>query len=97
VTSDMTSSRDALRELDTGVSAWLGRGWNSDFHNGLYRKLAANAVCDFTLDWWYGIYPTLRAWRATRPYSRATLTARFRERTAAIGAEWQASCVPSSD
>lgn len=95
--SNATSDQDtlAMRELVAGAPAWAKRGWPNDFRNSLYKRLTGlDPSGEFTIDWWNEIYPTLRAWRATRPYPRATLTARFKERAAEIGAAWRANCAP---
>jgi hypothetical protein len=85
----------AMRELEAGVKAWVKRGWPKDFHNSLYQWLATlDPNGEFTMDWWDRLYPTLRAWRATRPFPRSLLTARFAQRAEAIRAAWQASCAP---
>jgi len=85
----------ALREFADGVAFWYAKRWGDDFNNAEYEQWArANPHGHFTLEWWEGFLPTLHRWRATRPFSGAELTTRFRDGVAALNTAWQTSCAP---
>src|SRR5436309_142330 len=89
----------AMQEFADGVAFWRTKPpWPADFHNSDYERWASeNPNGTFTLSWWGPFLRTLHAWRATRPFGSAELTARFRERADALGEAWREACIPVLD
>jgi hypothetical protein len=85
-----------LNELEQGIHHWRNStSWPQDFHNEFYRNRAdihPNGL--FTREWWDRFVPVLSRWRALRPQSRASITARATPRFNILTQAWQTAVVP---
>ena len=78
--------------VEVGIDFWHRRGWSGDFHNAFYLNVVPQlrpAGGRFDRDWWDGIWPTLRAWSATRHGgTRAAMTQRAEQEFPALERLW---------
>lgn len=61
------------KNLRAGLQVWRNKNWERDLGDALYARQAQLLADGASKEWWEATVPTLAAWLATRPRSKAEI------------------------